>query len=757
MQPLFIGPYDLGTQKNLKPFMLPEKAFESLENAYVFRGRINKKFGNATLGRLQRELVSISLGNISSPDAGPFSFNLFSLAGLPTSGQLVPGNIEPIVISIAGGVNQTLTDTTGTGVMVVSPAGFISAATINYATGVVTITFGGALGPTPATLSAFYYPGLPVMGLRSRDLIENAVDTNLRQTIAFDTTYSYRFVGSQWEELPSIIPTTWTGTDYDFFWTTNYWFDPTSGKPLFWATNFNTVTPDPIRFYDDSTWVDFTPNLDDSGEFQLTTCLILIPYKGRLVALNTYEQQTSAGPTYQVFPQRARWSQVGDPTDSANGWRSDIVGRGGFVDAPTNEYIISCGFIKDTLVVYFEKSTWQLSYTGNEVLPFIWQRISQELGCESTFSVVNFDNGLIAMGNVGLHTCDSLNVVRFDEVIPDVVYEISNDNEGTFRVYGVRDFVLELAYFTYPDFSISSLGSAQLKFPNRVLVYNYRNNTFSFFRENFTCYGYFQLLFSYTWADLLPNTPFSPWSSWLQSWNSGLLQARNPDIVAGNQQGFVVRLTPRDSRNAPTLSIYGLSGTIITSIDHNLLSGEFVFIDGCLGSTNLNGGVYRIISVPTKDTFTIGTSAIGTYIGGGQITLLSNLNILTKMFNPFWGEGKRYRLVRTEFLFDKTSNGEVSINVFVDMGDNYSVTDPSTNEAIMGNSTVFTKPEPALYGPGQIDQEQIWHRMYYYTEGETFQIEVTLNDEQMIDLSISGEQITLHGMILHFDKGGDFL
>lgn len=754
MQPLFIGPYDVGTQKDLKPFMIPEKAFENLENAYVFRGRINKKFGHATLGRLRRVLTTVSIGNISAPGAGTFTFNILTAASLETHGQIVPGNLTNITIAIGAPISQTLTDTTGTGFLSIAPVGVIVAASLNYATGVLTIAFSGAVGASAATITGAYYPGLPVMGLRSRDLIETAADTNLRQTIAFDTKYAYRFISNAWQELPSTVPKTWTGTDYDFFWTTNYWYDPTSKKPLFWATNFNTVTPDPIRYYNDATWTDFTPNTDTGGVAILHTCMILIPYKGRLIALNTYEKLKDG--SNQIFPQRARWSQVGDPRDPAVSWISDKVGRGGFVDAPTNEYIISAGFIKDTLVVYFEVSTWQLAYTGNEVIPFIWQRISQELGCESTFSVVNFDNGLVAFGNVGLHTCDSVNVVRFDEIIPDVVYDISNENEGTFRVYGVRDFVLELVYFTYPYFPRSSSSSSVVKFPNRVLVYNYRNNTFSFFRENFTCYGYFQLEFSYTWSQLVLGTPFAPWYSWQQSWNSGLLQSRNPDIVAGNQQGFVVRLTPKDTRNAPTLSIYGLSGTTITSYDHNLLAGEFIYIDSCIGSTNLNGGVYRIIST-TTDTFTIGTAALGTYRGGGQITLLSNMSILTKMFNPFWSNGKRYRLVRAEFLFDKTSNGEVSVNVFVDMGDNYSVTEPATNPAILGNATVLTRPEPALYGPGQLDQEQIWHRMYYYTEGDTFQIEVTLSDDQMLEMDINSEQVTLHGMILHFHPAEDFL
>jgi len=45
MDKFFIGPLSSGKEKNVKPFMLPDDAFERLNNAYVFRGSIRKRFG----------------------------------------------------------------------------------------------------------------------------------------------------------------------------------------------------------------------------------------------------------------------------------------------------------------------------------------------------------------------------------------------------------------------------------------------------------------------------------------------------------------------------------------------------------------------------------------------------------------------------------------------------------------------------------------------------------------------------------------
>ena len=57
----------------------------------------------------------------------------------------------------------------------------------------------------------------------------------------------------------------------------------------------------------------------------------------------------------------------------------NIADGGGYIDASTEEQIVSAEFIKDRLIVYFERSTWELAYTGNEVLPFVWQKINTEL------------------------------------------------------------------------------------------------------------------------------------------------------------------------------------------------------------------------------------------------------------------------------------------------------------------------------------------------------------------------------------------
>ncbi len=42
----FIGPYESGLVKAVKPWLLPEDSFSRLRNAYVWRGRVKKRVGS---------------------------------------------------------------------------------------------------------------------------------------------------------------------------------------------------------------------------------------------------------------------------------------------------------------------------------------------------------------------------------------------------------------------------------------------------------------------------------------------------------------------------------------------------------------------------------------------------------------------------------------------------------------------------------------------------------------------------------------
>ena len=572
-----------------------------------------------------------------------------------------------------------------------------------------------------------------------------------------------------------------------------------AGNPTFTISNPGTavfvngivtgyaIGGDSIRYYTGSssannTWTYFYPMTNATNV--VITALIILPYKDRLVLLNTVE---STDPTVgqQSYTNRARWSQNGTQKTSAsldtvNGWLEQ-AGRGGFRDAPTDEQIVSAGFVKDQLIVYFENSTWQLVYNSNEVYPFIWQRINAELGAESTFSAVTFDKGLVAFGNVGVHASNGVSTVRIDEEIPDEVYNIHQSVDGPLRTYGIRDFFLECVYFSYASSVRNTTDLTKIFYPNRIMVYNYRNGTFSFFDDNATCFGYFQRTSSLTWNDLNANSQFSPWNAWNEPWNSGVLQAGFPSIAFGNQQGFVEEIDPTDSSNAPSLYIENIvpsaNGATITSPQHNLFNGQYVTINGTIGltltpanpapNTSINGNSYEIFVIDANTiylVFPIIQVLSGTYGGSGTMTVLSNVVMKTKMFTPFWSQGKRYNLKYVDILFDRTGNGEMQVDLYVDFSSTNTMTDVSSG-TVLGLPVISTAPElpptganqpVAPYYAFQKFGDQIWKRFYTFATGETFQLQLSMNDLEMRTPIINESDIVVHGMIFFFEESGEF-
>ena len=420
---------------------------------------------------------------------------------------------------------------------------------------------------------------------------------------------------------------------------------------------------------------------------------LIVFYYGRLLAFNVYEG-LNAGAATNIF-NRCRFSQTGNPLQQ-DAWISSTPGKGGFIDAPTNESIVSARFYKNTLIVFFERSTWELRYVGEYGLPFLWERISSDYGSESTFSTVIFDNGVMAVGDKALVSSSGNNVQRMDADIPDQVLSFNNKEGGKERVQGVRDFAKELVYWTYSD------GGLAKKFPNRVLLYNYKNNTYAIFRDNVTVLGELT-----TTTGILWDLPIS-WDS-DTSWDT-IFPGEFPMIISGNAQGWIhwyqypdaetnadatVNMNENESLAIKEITLSASADISLKIINHNLEQNEIIYVAGLLFvdeatdtavTTSLNDEFYQV-TFTDDDNVTLkqwnftaeqyeGTShdniaytpdpADGdTYMGGGKLALIQNLDIITKDFNPFVETGSHIKMAYTDFMTDATPNSAVSIDLFV--------------------------------------------------------------------------------------------
>lgn len=508
--------------------------------------------------------------------------------------------------------------------------------------------------------------------------------------IGFSQTKSYVFNGltntfTDITFLASTAPFSWNSTINQFFWTSNY-------VGSLWTTNSRS-TDDHIRFWNGTNangWSVHQPIV--SGTTTLDGCLIILPYKGRLVCLNTTENGVN-------FQSRARWSQVGTPysgnqaakpitgvtfanpasihvvghgfpngsvvgltniqgstgnvlnqneyvitvtgvddftvpvnttglsytggTGLAQGpgtttpppgsvygispfaWRDDIVGRGGYVDADTSEQIVSADIVKDTLIVGFQRSTWRLRFTGNDILPFQWERLNTQFGAESTFSNVAFDEDVLFFSRYGWIGVDTNNAHRIDEAIPDDSFAIESVDgtlSGMSHVQGIRDYYRQFAYWTY-----QSPGSLV---PNKMYAYNYLDKTWQIFNpipvvnevvNNIRVLGAFKQNADVTWQSL--NQPID------DTWE-------NTDATWGS-------LGPGGNANFPWI-----------------VGGDF------------NGNVYQMFE----------------FIGGPTSDNGNNFpfTVLTKRFNPYIDEGHKCRLGYIDLYLSTELGGEITLQHFVD-------------------------------------------------------------------------------------------
>lgn len=762
-KPLKITGNQTGLVQEREEFLLPNDAYPTLQNAYVWREKIKRKLGYQFLGRLQRTLINFNPGSTSA--GGTLTVNLISSAPIEPTGQIIPGTT---IVTVGGTI--TYTDN-GSGILVSSGIG---SGTINYANGLITIT-----GTTPsASVRIFfsYYPGLPVMGIRIRELQNSAND----QTIFFDQNYAYIFNGSTGLFQLFIPGTTWNASGLgvdgtNFFWSTNYWVSDltnftSAGFKLFWVTNDSglNATPDPIRITDGITWLNFQPptyGQIDATNF-LVNCLCFLPFRGRMVTFNTFEGTNLAGAIN--YTNRIRWSTIGNPfipfaagPPATGSWRSDIRGQGGFLDIPTSEDIVSVGFVRDNLVIYCERSTWQLRYTGRSIAPFQIERVNSELGVEGTFSSVQFDTSLIGIGDKGVVECDSYKSQRIDIKIPDLVFKFSAQNNGVARVHGIRDFPNRLAYWTFPLESAydPEIPTDSQIFCNERLVYNYENDSWAIFNDSLTALGTFQTTFGQNWLSI-----HRPWIDLDFPWIDQATEA--PQIVGGNQQGFIEvldRLTTNDVSlyisnivgNATSISPPAGTATIITSPNHNMSTGFVIGISGIIAGSpyaTLNNGVFGIIVIDqntfsltlynaSTDQFDLPQLDIptGTYIGGGLINIRENFTIQSKKFN-FLDEGQNIQLGFLDILMSSTTaeqGGAIALNVYLDYNDSEASNTLPQNDvnddlAVGTPDTFFNSIIPTTSSDyNNVGGTKFWQRVFCATRASFLTLEYTFSNAQM--------------------------
>ena len=543
-------------------------------------------------------------------------------------------------------------------------------------------------------------------------------------------------------------------------------------------------------------WVNFAPPLTNfittinntpADKYYLVGALIILPFKDRLLFFSPWIQSTTNGSIVQLVD-TVIWSWNGTPyyttsdintssnvpvnqTADATVYYTDQTGKGGWRSAGIAQPIVTVSPNEDVLLVGFggDGRKTRFVYTGNDLEPFLFYTVNSEFPSSATFSAITMDKGVLDMGQYGFAMTDQQSSQRFDLQIPDSVFQVQALNNGILRVNAVRDFYKEWVYFSYPVYG------SPWKFPTQTFFFNYRDNTWAVFYENFTAHGTYRSQTKKSWL----TTGFASWNVWNEPWNSGSQSPQFPSIIAGNPQGFVLTkgVGTGEGISGDINAIANSNGvTQITSLNHCVQTGDYLLISKCLGTTDINGLIGRVDAIPDANTFVIDLQfPSGTYLGLGVYTRLSQPLLQTKQFPTYWEQGRQVRLSAQKYLMDFTPMGQVTVNIYLSQNP----TDPWNNPDFSGipnglvySQLLYTCPESTNLGlipassnmlnpantnlqmPVAENQFQIWHRMNTSLIGDSVQIGMTLNDDQMRNFTYATDEITLHGIHLTMSPAG---
>ena len=399
-----------------------------------------------------------------------------------------------------------------------------------------------------------------------------------------------------------------------------------------------------------------------------------------------------------------------------------------------------------------------------------WERISSDFGSDSTFSSILFDNFMLTIGDTAIISANGVGVERIDLDIPDQVFVFQNANNGPERVQGIRNYQKEVVYWCYADSNTQAAPGVPTTFPNRILLYNYRNATWAIWRANVTSFGNYRLSDNITWdrLDIF-------WDDEEILWDDLDSQSQFPAIVSTNQQGFV-HVWDQVDFDEPSLAItfidLSVTPIVVEIPNHNLSDGEIISINGMLFrdkntlapiTTSLNGVLYRVSMVDQNNislslwnyetqayynNFTFTPSyTVAEYIGGGLVTLFPQMMVQTKDINVFQPQGLQTKLSYIDFLLEpqESPGSTFAINLFV-----------NSSPAITGELNVW---RPSL--SQNLDQafntqtaDYSWFRFFATLSCQYFNIQMTYDDNQMNDVNTHHNGWTMYAIQAWMRPGG---
>lgn len=531
-QPLVIADLDEGVNVSKEAWISPEKTWRELRNGFVFRGRLRKRYGYEFLGALGTRRSQVLAGTAGT---SVITGTLDRFPVLPLRGTYK--------VTFDDGGGQTVVDANPTG----SPPDWAAGALLQGAAWVGIINYGsGAYGftlaaPAANDLTVTYefrrlstngaaYSASPSEADQNAPMLledfipdpgnEILLATDRRRIFKWNLAEE-RFVDLEYPAADRFA----SCTTSSFFHAAPYLSQLVLVNGLDTCCYYDADTDLVAELATD--WV--TSPLQNPGDAlyvrRLDSALMAFMYRSRLVLLRPVE----GGNT---MSQRARWSKVA-PDFS----QSDSFLATDWADAPTNDRIVSAGFLRNTLVVFFERSTWALVGTEDFRQPFVWQKIAELEGSFATRSTVSMPDSVLTMGKTAPVVTDGQSVRRTADEIPDVVL-------------GWNAARLPMSYaIVAQDLRqvLSTFADGNEPFPAHVLAYQYDDGAFAVYDLPMHVFGSYKQTKALTWDEM--DSLFSTFDEWSVPFDDPGAAAGYPLTLGGARDCCVYALLRGASDN----------------------------------------------------------------------------------------------------------------------------------------------------------------------------------------------------------------
>lgn len=598
-KPFLISEFKTGLFNYLEPWIRPNEAFDPLTNAHIYRGSLIKRNGYTLFGILtyRDNGIQIAIGNGGTNYSGTLALqpiragSLFVITRDTVTGAIIESftdNGAGILTGSAGGsgtivyatgawtlvfnvgltagiiiraaytytplqlssplvrpimaIKQFQDDTNNTRLLVVCDTR--RAALFNNSTGQFDplSTVVEQIGKGDGTTGPFNFNA--GFGGIAPDSFSINADTETFQdnglgvlvgsaggsgTITYATGAFAVTTGaansSPWILTYSLSGDYFTGNNTNFFNSTNWKPTPTDVAYLYLTNDVDKVT-----LFDGTNLSrpPFAVTLANQTAYvnDILHTLDVKVYKNTLLFI-----RPAVSPSSISDGQSIRWSQIDNPFNFV----ADIKGNGGELSAPTDRWIFSALFLRDILCVGFQGgSSWIFRFTGSDFDPYRWDKINESKSIDAPYGGIEYDERVTFMGATGLIAADGVNVQRYDLQIIDQFLDI---NQSAFaQCFGQRFDTLNQSWMLYPS------ASTDADVSDKVLVYNFIENTWSNYDLPLSCLGLYLSLIDKTWDDFANPIPANTWEQQDVPWNNYLEQDLSPTLLGGTQGGVVVLL-----------------------------------------------------------------------------------------------------------------------------------------------------------------------------------------------------------------------